>query len=123
MLPEERLSLALPPSTTTPRHARHAACEFLRRNGVGDVDLLLLVVSELVTNAVLHAGGGELALELHDHALRVEVSDRSTVHPVMRTPDAEGHRGLPIVAALCPHWGTIARDTGKTVWCEVDGVR
>ncbi|MFB6985034.1 ATP-binding protein [Streptomyces sp. NPDC056230] len=91
-------------------------------------DDVLLCVSELVTNALLHGvppGRGfrvQLHLEPADGVLRVEVHDSGDgeVRPVAAdpAPDAEGGRGLLLVAALADKWGVGDRDPGKVVWCE-----
>ncbi|MFJ9682927.1 ATP-binding protein [Streptomyces sp. NPDC101194] len=91
-------------------------------------DDVLLCVSELVTNALLHGvppGRGfrvRLSLEPGDGVLRVEVHDSGDgeVCPVAAdpAPDAEGGRGLLLVAALADKWGVGERDPGKVVWCE-----
>ncbi|SDL12966.1 ATP-binding protein [Streptomyces indicus] len=87
-----------------------------------DPDDLLLCVSELATNALLHGvpPGRGLLLRLYEDGdvLRVEVHDSGAGEP--RIPDAadEGGRGLRIVEALADKWGVAARDPGKTVWCE-----
>ncbi|MFF8917029.1 ATP-binding protein [Streptomyces sp. NPDC015032] len=91
-------------------------------------DDVLLCVSELATNAVLHGvppGRGfriHLCLEPADGVLRVEVHDSGDgeVRPVVAdpAPDAEGGRGLLLVAALADKWGVGERDPGKVVWCE-----
>jgi len=93
-----------------------------RRAAAEDV---LLVVSELVTNACLHAGGPEeLRLWRSSKALRVEVVDGGAGEPAPRTPHRAGRpggHGMFIVQRLCLDWGVI-RDgerTGKTVWAEL----
>ncbi|MFC8507736.1 ATP-binding protein [Streptomyces sp. NPDC057411] len=93
--------------------------------GVGDV---LLVVAELLTNAVQHADG-PTALEIRldtpggqeAAAVRVEVSDTSTVRPHPRTPrpDEPGGRGLRIVERTSTAWGSEAAPGGKTVWADL----
>ena len=92
----------------------------------GDVhDDVLLVTTELVTNAVAHTVGHcELGLELAGRVLRVEVTDRSTRMPAHATPavvadDAEGGRGLLIVAAVAERHGIDVHAQGKTVWAEL----
>ncbi|MEV6807135.1 ATP-binding protein [Streptomyces sp. NPDC051132] len=88
-------------------------------------DDVLLCVSELTTNAVLHgvpAGRGFL-LRLARHAdgvLRVEVHDSGPGEVRVPEPStvAEHGRGLLLVAALADKWGVGERDPGKIVWCE-----
>lgn len=85
----------------------------------------LLVVSELVTNACLHAGGPqELRIGRGAKALRVEVADDGGGRPAPRTPHQAGRpggHGMFIVQRLCLDWG-VERDpdgAGKTVWAEL----
>ena len=93
-----------------------------RRAAAEDV---LLVVSELVTNACLHAGGPEeLFLACDDKVIRVEVSDRGTGQPAPRTPHRAGRpggHGMFIVQRLCLDWGVVRTPgrAGKTVWAEL----
>ncbi|MET8409079.1 ATP-binding protein [Streptomyces sp. NPDC005195] len=93
-----------------------------RRAAAEDV---LLVVSELVTNACLHAEGPEeLRISCDNKVLRVEVSDRGTGQPAPRTPHRAGRpggHGMFIVQRLCLDWGVVrAPDVvGKTVWAEL----
>ncbi|MCX4591521.1 ATP-binding protein [Streptomyces sp. NBC_01549] len=86
---------------------------------------VLLVVSELVTNACLHAEGpDELRISCDNKVLRVEVSDRGAGQPAPRTPHRAGRpggHGMFIVQRLCLDWG-VARTpgvAGKTVWAEL----
>lgn len=81
-----------------------------------------LLVSELLTNAVVHAGGDVLLrLELTAAALFVSVADRDPRSPVVRPPSDErlGGRGLAIVAALADDWGVQSAPVGKAVWCRI----
>ncbi len=86
---------------------------------------VLLVVSELVTNACLHAQGpDELRIACEKKVLRVEVSDRGTGQPAPRTPHRAGRpggHGMFIVQRLCLDWGVIRTTgvAGKTVWAEL----
>ncbi|MEU9442212.1 ATP-binding protein [Streptomyces sp. NPDC048304] len=86
---------------------------------------VLLVVSELVTNACLHAEGpDELLLACDNKVIRVEVSDRGTGQPAPRTPHRAGRpggHGMFIVQRLCLDWGVVrtADRPGKTVWAEL----
>ncbi|MER5937742.1 ATP-binding protein [Streptomyces sp. NPDC001928] len=85
-------------------------------------DDLLLCVSELATNALLHGvppGRGFLLRVRYDgDVIRIEVHDSGTGVP--RTPDApdEGGRGLLLVGALADKWGVADRTPGKVVWAE-----
>jgi anti-sigma regulatory factor (Ser/Thr protein kinase) len=83
---------------------------------------LVLIGSELVTNAVLHART-ELAvtLELRDGRVRIGVKDRSQAPAALRhyQADAMTGRGLGVVAALSDRWGISAAPDGKIVWAEV----
>jgi anti-sigma regulatory factor (Ser/Thr protein kinase) len=86
------------------------------------VDQLVLIGSELVTNAVLHARTElTLALELRDGRVRISVTDRSQAPATLRhyRPDALTGRGLGVVAALSDRWGVSAAADGKVVWAEL----
>ncbi|MFE7531405.1 ATP-binding protein [Kitasatospora sp. NPDC057542] len=92
-----------------------------RRAAAEDV---LLMVSELVTNACLHAPGGPYELRLHwDGArLRVEVADASPVQPRLRPFGGAGRpggHGLRVVNRLARAWGSQPEGVGKLVWLEV----
>jgi anti-sigma regulatory factor (Ser/Thr protein kinase) len=81
------------------------------------------VVSELVTNAVLHAGGtaGVRVLD-GDGRIRVEVDDVRAYEPPRErstTPDDVTGRGLQIVGQLSERWGVEHHQGRKTVWCEM----
>ncbi|NGO43283.1 ATP-binding protein [Streptomyces ureilyticus] len=88
-------------------------------------DDVLLCVSELATNAVLHGvppGRGfrlQLALDTAG-VVRIEVHDSGPgeVRPPDPDTEAEDGRGLLLVAALADKWGVGERDPGKVVWCE-----
>ncbi|MFJ5840853.1 ATP-binding protein [Streptomyces shenzhenensis] len=86
---------------------------------------VLLVVSELVTNACLHAEGPEeLLLALDNKVIRIEVSDRGTGQPAPRTPHRAGRpggHGMFIVQRLCLDWGVVRTPgmAGKRVWAEL----
>src|SRR5215211_261381 len=98
--------------------ARTAAWSFPEPAG----SQLVLIASELVTNAVLHARTElTLTLELRDGRLRISVKDRSKAPPTLRhyQADALTGRGLGVVAALSDRWGISAAADGKVVWAEV----
>ncbi|MEU6556205.1 ATP-binding protein [Streptomyces sp. NPDC046915] len=86
---------------------------------------VLLVVSELVTNACLHAEGpDELVLACDNKVIRLEVTDRGSGQPAPRTPHRAGRpggHGMFIVQRLCLDWGVVRTPgaSGKTVWAEL----
>jgi DNA-binding NarL/FixJ family response regulator len=90
----------------------------------GDLtDTITLLVSELVTNAVLHAGSDvEVMVRLTATAARIEVTDASAeaVAPREATADEAHGRGLALVESLARRWGVRpVPGGGKTVWFEV----
>ncbi len=79
----------------------------------------LIVVNELVTNAVTHARSDAVVVAiLDDMRLRLEVHDSDPTPPVPVEPTSAGGFGLPIIAALCDTWGWEATEYGKRVWTE-----
>jgi anti-anti-sigma factor len=84
------------------------------------IERLVLVASELVTNAVLHAGTDlRLRIELRENRLWVKVSDRAPqlLASGQNLERAEGGRGLVLVNALASSWGVHPdRLGGKVVW-------
>lgn len=119
--------LLLPASSISPTAAR----DWARRTGCSEhaVELLddaLLLISELVTNAVLHGGPPiMLSVECDGDALHVRVRDGSPALPEPRNaePDADGGRGMTLVELLTDTWGVVpVADTygaGKEVWFEL----
>jgi hypothetical protein len=80
-----------------------------------DADDAVLVVSELVTNVLLHAHGAPLIRLLPTvDGVRVEVSDDSPQPPL----PARG-LGLALVEGLTTAWGSSPQGSGKVVWCEL----
>lgn len=86
-------------------------------------DDVLLLVSEVVANACMHAGGPRsLLLHCTAERLRIEVTDGSTAVPVFHfpaDPARPGGHGLLIVERLAQAWGADPVDGGKCVWVEV----
>ena len=110
-----------------------AARRFVERSLAGvpaepeRLDTLVLLCSELVTNAVLHAAApSEVRLRVRDGQVRLEVHDPSPHLPAPRPqdPDATNGRGMLLVQALADRWGVEPgdglADVGKTVWIELD---
>ncbi|WP_433859811.1 SpoIIE family protein phosphatase [Streptomyces kronopolitis] len=105
-------------------HARRFTARTLRSWGVTDeVDVALLVVSELVTNAIAHTRGEvRLDLTLAADRLRVAVNDaspRAPVKPASVDWEATGGRGLLLVEAMSASWGSVPLSGGKQVWSEI----
>jgi anti-sigma regulatory factor (Ser/Thr protein kinase) len=83
-------------------------------------DEVVLVVSELASNAVQHAGTDfEVVVETDGH-VRIEVEDESIEGLVRRATSAgaTSGRGLPILDAVCDDWGIHVTNGHKCVWCE-----
>ncbi len=104
--------------------ARRFATDALRDTPAEVRQAVELMVSELATNGVRHAQTGfEVAILRSPSEIRVEVTDRGTGIPQMRspTPDEPTGRGLRIVDLLAERWGVDdASAHGKTVWFVVD---
>ncbi|MHC0428811.1 SpoIIE family protein phosphatase [Streptomyces sp. O3] len=93
------------------------------------VDDAVVLTSELVTNAVVHAGTtADVRCLRTDDAVRVEVADRYPEREIplqqsarsMGSPDREGGRGLQLCAALATRWGVDYTSTHKEVWFQLD---
>ena len=114
----------LEPDVDAPRRARGIVAEFCATYGIGaESEVVELITSELVTNAVRHAGTQiTLTLRLSGPLLRVAVRDGAggDVQPVQLTDEtAESGRGLSLVDALAERWGSVFLHSGKTVWATV----
>ncbi|NHC15386.1 SpoIIE family protein phosphatase [Motilibacter deserti] len=86
-------------------------------------EVAALLVSEVVTNAVVHARtSAGLRIELADDRARIEVGDASPLAPVRREADSDelGGRGLLLLDRLAAAWGVEQSAEGKVVWFEVD---
>ncbi|MFC1408516.1 ATP-binding protein [Streptacidiphilus sp. N1-12] len=85
-------------------------------------DDVLLLVSELVTNACRHgAAPYRLLLRATGDGLRIEMTDAGSHLPVVGPdqPAVPGGFGMRLIAALADTWGVIEHPHGKTVWLEV----
>jgi hypothetical protein len=83
-------------------------------------DALMLITSELVTNAVLY-GSPPITVQLCCHVteVRLTVGDTGTWHPEGQGPSKGLGTGLRIVAGIAKEWGTTPLADGKEVWCRV----
>lgn len=118
------VELAFEAEVHSPQLARRFVRDQLRSWGLDEnrAEIVQVLVSELVTNAVVHAGSDGRVFVAHDAGcLRVEVSDRSMapVQMVAYEPGATGGRGLVIVDALSDQWGVETGPDGKRVWFEL----
>lgn len=116
-----RAAISLPSVTGSIPQARRFVDDALPDSCWAD-DVILLV-SELASNAVRHARSSfTVAVGCDAAIVRVEVADDSPLLPVPQQPPVEGvtGRGLMIVEALSLRWGVDPTGTGKTVWFEVD---
>lgn len=122
-----RAQVDLLPRLGSARSGRRATVAVLTGWGVPSwaVDDAVLIVSELVTNAVLHVreeAALGLELQLSDTNLRISLSDGSAVRPLAREAARhdENGRGMAIVTALSERWGVEDHHGGKRIWFEVD---
>lgn len=126
------MQLEIRPDPAEVGRARRWARSRLAGSGIGDeeplAETLILLVSELVTNAVVHTGcPAVLRLSLPGAAaeasvVRLEVADASDRAPVPRCAgdEATGGRGLALVDGLADRWGWSVEGAGKRIWCELD---
>ncbi|MFJ5027834.1 ATP-binding protein [Streptomyces sp. NPDC088560] len=93
--------------------------------GADTCDSAVLVISELVTNAIVHTASSHVVCELHDHEdiVRMAVLDEGCApgepHPSPQRPDEEHGRGLFLVDALCRAWGAQEHGSGLLVWADL----
>jgi anti-sigma regulatory factor (Ser/Thr protein kinase) len=118
--------VTLPNGDGSVRLARQVTRDVLARWQLAHMeDTAVLLVSELVTNAVRHARHTHaiaLDLEIGDTWLRIEVQDADPCWPHQRTPGRfdESGFGLVLVDSLAANWGVRETATGKAVWAELD---
>ncbi|MCU1485777.1 MAG: peptidylprolyl isomerase [Actinomycetia bacterium] len=120
----DRCSAVLPPVVASARRARALVTEQLEQWGETDlVETAQLCVSEIVTNAVVHAGTPvHLEVQLLADRVRVEVGDGGAAPPEKVDADDEDvhGRGIAIVEMLSAAWGVEPLDDGKCVWFELE---
>src|SRR3954469_2935903 len=111
--------------SAVPAARRFVSQAVIGRGGHGPMlDRTQLLVTELTTNAVIHAHSPiRLSVMSEADHVRVEVRDddpRPLGAPKRPDPQAESGRGLWLVDALATCWGVNGNERGKTVWFEVD---
>lgn len=112
----------LPAHPRSVRDARHAVRSAMATRRPEWADRAELAVSEIVTNAVVHAGTDiELRVRVLPGSIRVEVDDGTTTMPARRDHSATAAtgRGLHLVTSSVDRWDVQARTGGKTVWFEI----
>ncbi len=117
------LDVELEASVTAPAAARAAVRKALAGQSDECVDDAVLLVSELLANAVLHAGTQtRLRLDMGETSVRVEVEDADAALPSPAPAGAtdEGGRGLRLVEQLAQRCGWNRLPAGKSVWFELD---
>jgi serine phosphatase RsbU (regulator of sigma subunit)/anti-sigma regulatory factor (Ser/Thr protein kinase) len=122
--PSRRVQRSLPAQSRSVPLARSWAHGWLAGSGAGPElkDLVLLVVSELVTNAVSQGDGSvRVTLEADGASLLVEVFDSGHRLPSLTdaAPDDTGGRGLHLVDDVSETWGVREELHGKTVWARL----
>ena len=112
-----------PAELLSARAARKFVGQVLEQWGCSDLeDSIQLLVSELVTNAVIHARSDvEVALHLRADRVRVEVIDAAAEHVHRRDAgdEEQSGRGMAMTEALAEAWGIDTLMAGKSVWFEV----
>lgn len=118
-------TLSVEPDPAAVRGARHELDRWLRAQGRSEqADTASLLLSELLTNVVLHARtSATVRITLEGDCLRVVVSDGAPGLPSRRRPanDSVTGRGLLIVDAMSDAWGVEPDQSGKSVWFELTG--
>jgi anti-sigma regulatory factor (Ser/Thr protein kinase) len=108
----------VPSAAATARRRVAEACQ--GRMSAEATETARLLVSELVTNCLLHAHSAiTLSIDCSEDTLEVEVGDDGDELPIVKQPTEDSHhgRGMWLVDALAADWGITARPAGgKIVW-------
>ncbi|MEU1267582.1 ATP-binding protein [Streptomyces sp. NPDC005799] len=124
---ERRFRFELAAHPGSPAQARHLTKARLNGWSVCEdiCDTAALVVTELVTNALVHTASRHIVCELHDGTdlVRIAVRDEGCApgapHPSRARPEEEHGRGLLLIDALCHAWGAHEHGPGLLVWAEL----
>ena len=117
--------LALEPEATAASRGRRWVAQRVRDLGLADLeDTVALLTSEVVTNAVLHAGTpAEVTVRTDGAGVRVEVADGSATPPVRRlgySRTSTTGRGCLLLDRLATRWGWAPLADGKVTWFVVE---
>lgn len=118
-------TLTVSADTAATRSARAVVrelCSTADLNG-DTVETAVLLVTELVSNAIEHGGGtAVLGADVDERRLRIDVADDDPQIPQVHRGeiDDERGRGLLLVDALSSRWGAAPKNPGKNVWFELD---
>jgi anti-sigma regulatory factor (Ser/Thr protein kinase) len=117
------VTLDLPPEPKSATRARTLTRDYLQTSCPPDaIEIAALLVTELVTNAVLHARTPiVLVVESSPGSVFLAVNDKAAGEPIARDygVDAATGRGIKLVRELSSRWGVERSDAGKRVWCEI----
>jgi anti-sigma regulatory factor (Ser/Thr protein kinase) len=118
------VTLDLPPEPRSATRARQLTREQLAASWPEEaIEVAALLVTELVSNAVLHARTDiVLIVDVAPGRVVLRVRDGSDATPVPRGygPDAATGRGIALVEQLASAWGVDRCSEGKEVWCQID---
>jgi anti-sigma regulatory factor (Ser/Thr protein kinase) len=122
-------SVSVPHARSSVSAARHALADELDANGVGTPmrDDAVLVLSELVSNAIKHAAplpSGDISVRwaLKQDRLHLEITDGGALtrpQAAVAALSSLGGRGLDIVRTVCSEWGVTEDGTAVTVWADL----
>lgn len=123
--------IAVPYATSSVRQARHLLDQHLADLGVPTSvrEDAVLVLSELVSNAIRHASPvppGQILVcwAVDDHGVHLEITDgggRTRPRPGTPGYSSVGGRGLDIVGQVSSRWGVQEQDSSVTVWADIRG--
>jgi CheY-like chemotaxis protein len=117
------ISARLPAAPQAASEARRLLRDIVAEDDCGIIDNAELLVSELVTNSVVHASSSPTVdIQVTATSVRVEVRDDDPTLPEIHQPDPErtGGRGLFLVDQIASRWGVEPSGDGKVVWFELD---
>ena len=122
---DDLVSLRLPGGPDAASLARRALSRLQTDLDTSMLDTVQLLVTELVTNSVRHAGSSAVDLRVHltDPQVRLEVTDRGPGFEFeQRVPgqSPEGGWGLYLVDSLADRWGVCSAEGVSRVWAELD---